>query len=588
MTPLRHRLACLALVVILSAATVSASVPTGTVTCNEADFSIQIVKTYEAGKVQKVDVTIGTGKNPSNDAADSDCTYTAGTVSDPSGLTVAMSDITGSATKITYGSDTSGTDGKAKCGGTLKDNTVTKNGQSVKVIEYTVDVEVIVRETIRNVIDRELKYKLPLVCQLTKDVAAKAGAQGWVIDTASLTATDATGDTKTITFGIDINFHADSSGTAGAAIADGAKYVMGSWVHIRVKETVTNALFKFVTKKCWFMASSDVSGTKDIFFDNYCPIETSAAFDDYTEISGKTDPKFDMKVKAFFFTGKSADKVTVACDLFICLTDDTSEDCTQRPRTPAKDATPKGCAMTAKRRRRNALPELLRGRRSVDDKNNRGWIEHRVVQSKQAIMLDRNDVVVPTCGGDFVYDRVTRTCSNENLLEISGLYLDLPWNVEYANTSSQTFKDFARGKAYQLYVLTQMTDSPNVIVGLEVVSAKKGSVILTVRIKYSATSNAASAFEVFQRAILNVPARQRATNTLNIRSDKVIEYVQVKRPSPSSGLNVENLTLIIVIVVLCAAVFISVIAVLKVRQARRGASSNAGSEMKAHDNPNFS
>jgi hypothetical protein len=133
-----------------------------------------------------------------------------------------------------------------------------------------------------------------------------------------------------------------------------------------------------------------------------------------------------------------------------------------------------------------------------------------------------------------------------------------------------------------------MTDSPNVIVGLEVVSAKKGSVILTVRIKYSATSNAASAFEVFQRAILNVPARQRATNTLNIRSDKVIEYVQVKRPSPSSGLNVENLTLIIVIVVLCAAVFISVIAVLKVRQARRGASSNAGSEMKAHDNPNFS
>lgn len=239
------------------------------------------------------------------------------------------------------------------------------------------------------------------------------------------------------------------------------------------------------------------------------------------------------------------------------------------------------------RRRRNAQPET-RVKRSVDDKNNRGWIEHRVVSSEKALLLDRNDVIVPTCGGDFVYDRLARTCSNENLLEISGVYLDLPWNIEYANTSSQTFKDFATGKAYQLYVMTQMVDSSNVILGLEVVSAKEGSVILTIRIKYSAASNGASAFEVFQRAIKHSPEAKRAANVLNIRTEKVIEYVEVKRPSPSSGLNVENLTLIIVIVVLCAAVFISVIAVLKVRQARRGASSNAGSEMKAHDNPNFS
>ena len=244
--------------------------------------------------------------------------------------------------------------------------------------------------------------------------------------------------------------------------------------------------------------------------------------------------------------------------------------------------------MTSKRRRRNALPEPKDAGR-IDDKNNRGWIEHRVVTSKQAIILDRNDVIVPKCGGDFVYDRVAKICSNENLLEISGLYLDIPWNVEYANTSSQTFKDFASGKAYQLYVLTQMTDGGNDIVGLDVVSAKKGSVILTIRIKYSARLNAASAFEVFQRAVFSPTYRQRTANILNIRTEKVIEYVEIKRPSPSSGLSVENLTLIIaLVVVLCAAVFISVIAMLKVRHARRGASSNAGSEMKAHDNPNFS
>lgn len=580
MIPLRHRLACLALVVISLAATVSAqTAPTGKVTCAEDGFFIEIKKAHEANKVEEVDVKIGTGKTSDGNADDAECIYTTGmAVGDPNGATISQTDISGK-NKLGYGTDSSGAANKAKCQGTLKDNA------GLDTIEYTVAVEVVVRQTIRTVIDRELKYTMNLVCQLTKAVNAQAGTQGWVIDRAALTATSANGDTKTFTFPIEINFLATEGGTA---IADGASYVMGAWVFIQVKETTPNTLFKFVTKKCWFSPAT-ASSTHDIFFNNYCPVETDPAFDDFTAITSKADDKFNMKVKAFFFTATPADKISVTCDLFICLTDDTTDACTQRARLGTSSDTPKGCNMDSKRRRRNALPELLRKRRSVDDKNNRGWIEHRVVTSKQAILLDRNDVIVPTCGGDFVYDRVSKSCSNENLLEISGLYLPIPWNIEYANTSSQTFKDFANGKAYQLYALMQMTDGGNVIRGLEVVSAKKGSVILTIRIKYSESSNAASAFEVFQRAIERVPARQRTTtNTLNIRTDKVIEYVQVKRPSPSSGLNVENLTLIIVIVVLCAAVFISVIAVLKVRQARRGSSSNAGSEMKAHDNPNFS
>lgn len=578
MIPLQHRLACLAIVVISLAATVSAqTAPTGTVTCAEDGFAIEITKAPEAGKVEEIDVKIGTGKTSDGSADDAECVFDTGkSVASSGGAVVSQTDISGKA-KLPYGSDSSGGDNKAKCQGTLKDNA----GKTL--IEYTVAVEVVVRQTIRSVIDRELKYTMNLVCQLTKDVSGQAGVQGWKINRAALTATSTAGNTGTFTFPIEINFSATAGGTA---IADNTPYTMGDWVYIRVKETTTNAIFKFVTKKCWFTPSSD-SGVKDIFFDNYCPVLKDPAFDDFTAITDKNDPKFDMKVKAFFFTGKPTDKITVSCDLFICLTDDTAATCTQKTRTEALDAG--GCAMTSKRRRRNA-PGSLRdmSARSVDDKKDYGWIEHRVVTSKQAIILDRNAVIVPTCGGDFVYDRVSKSCSNENLLEISGLYLDIPWNVEYTNTSSQTFKDFASGKAYQLYALMQMTDGGNVIRGLEVVSAKKGSVILTVRIKYSESSNAESAFEVFQRAIERAPARQRASNVLNIRTEKVIEYVEVKRPSPSSGLNVENLTLIIVIVVLCAAVFISVIAVLKVRQARRGASSNAGSEMKAHDNPNFS
>merc|ERR1719466_705160 len=222
---------------------------------------------------------------------------------------------------------------------------------------------------------------------------------------------------------------------------------------------------------------------------------------------------------------------------------------------------------------------LRRKRRSISG-SAAGPIETRIVESKQVILLDKNDVIVPSCGEGFVYDRVTKGCSNNNLLDIIGLYLDIPWNNDYSNKSSLAYKNLAVEKAYQLYAMIQMSEAKNHIVGLEVVEAKKGSVILTVRVKYSAMSNADAAFEGFARAIQNVD-QTRVANILNIRKEKVIEFVEVK-PASASQINIQ--TLIILVVVLCAAVLISFAVVWKVKMARRAPNSDMP-QVKAHDNP---
>ena len=54
--------------------------------------------------------------------------------------------------QLEYSQVSNGEAGKAKCGGTLKDNT------AKSMIEYTVAVEVVVRETIRT-IDREVGFR---------------------------------------------------------------------------------------------------------------------------------------------------------------------------------------------------------------------------------------------------------------------------------------------------------------------------------------------------------------------------------------------------------------------------------------------
>jgi hypothetical protein len=137
-----HQLPCLALVILLAvSATADVTKPTGTVVCTTYGFAITIKKPYETGKTQVIDIKIGDGKDNA-DADDSDCSFT-GTKDNEgnvaaiknsqgfTGATVEQNKISSTYSRLPYAkkADNNGQDGKAKCGGTLKDTTkkVTKD-----------------------------------------------------------------------------------------------------------------------------------------------------------------------------------------------------------------------------------------------------------------------------------------------------------------------------------------------------------------------------------------------------------------------------------------------------------------------------
>jgi len=166
--------------------------------------------------------------------------------------------------------------------------------------------------------------------------------------------------------------------------------------------------------------------------------------------------------------------------------------------------------------------------------------------------------------------------------------LDLQWNADLANTSSKAFKDFALEKEYQLYALLQLSDDADNILGVKVVGARQGSVVLDVQIVYKSTIDSSQAFNTFKKAIQEpAPTARRMINILNIKREKVIELVEIA-PRRAVG-DVDKMTLIVLVVVLAAVVFIAGVVALKMRQVRRAAPAATATfgapQVKSFDNP---
>jgi len=539
----------LALVLALSAVSVVSAQtgvdtnPSGTVTCTETGYSP--IFTYTPANINdgitNVDVEITLGSSGADD-----CKETI--------------------TNLAKGSETSMDEFDtllfATCGGSLADS------DDESKIQYVIEATIKVSETVRTII-REYSYIASVECSLTRQYDPIKGVFSFVVDRAGVSPARQTAITNEIPFDIDVNFYDsamrsvkevdDTSGSPGNQF----NVIMGAPLYIRLEENPASTVFKFVTNKCYFNHDTTNNGQNnaDVFFDDQCMVDKDSSTNSFSDKTSQNDDyMFDMTVKSFFFTGQASSAVHLFCEVYVCRTADPESECLQKDMS--------ACGMLSRRKRRSISGSAA------------GPIETRIVESKQVILLDKNDVIVPSCGEGFVYDRVTKGCSNNNLLDIIGLYLDIPWNNDYSNKSSLAYKNLAIEKAYQLYAMVQMSEAKNHIVGLEVVDAKKGSVILTVRVKYSAMSNADAAFEGFVRAIQNVD-QTRVANILNIRKEKVIEFVEIK-PASASQINIQ--TLIILVVVLCAAVLISFAVVWKVKMARRAPNSDMP-QVKAHDNP---
>ena len=57
------------------------------------------------------------------------------------------------------------------------------------------------------------------------------------------------------------------------------------------------------------------------------------------------------------------------------------------------------------------------------------------------------------------------SCSSDNMLEVKGIYLDLPWYSQYSDTNSKAFKDMAAEKAYKLFTLVKIQQENQEIIG---------------------------------------------------------------------------------------------------------------------------
>jgi hypothetical protein len=387
----------------------------------------------------------------------------------------------------------------------------------------------------------------------TKSTTNGFKVQTALVDESWSTASD--GQVRdTITYGAALKLYTtDAYDTAYSGTTEVAN---NAEVFMRVEQDANQDLFKFIVEECWATVGSAEAGTegKDIFWAGKCRADST--------VTGTAEgaDKYKIKMDSFYFPGKESDAVHFHCKLTVCLAS-----------SPANDPTcnyPADCAST------NAINEdTKRRRRSAEESNVVGT---KTITSSQSLLVNQAQVFAPSCGNGFIYDRVLGGCSNENLVEINGIYLGAAaWDPAYANVTSDAFKTMAAAREYQLWVLLQVTRRTEYIRGVKIIRARQGSVILDVIIKYAASVGAEEAFHQLEQALKTEPSTTRVMDLLQIREGKTIELVPIVVAGQES--DTEKLILIVVVVVLFVLVFIAGVTLFKVRQGRQQSASTTTS-----------
>ena len=105
-------------------------------------------------------------------------------------------------------------------------------------------------------------------------------------------------------------------------------------------------------------------------------------------------------------------------------------------------------------------------------------------------------------------------------MAIKGIHLNLEWNDNYADTSSIAFYKFAVKNEYLLFRLLTANNADEEIEGVKIIGARKGSVVLDVKIIYADTTTPKDAFNSFVKSITTKTLRTTIVHRmLNIRPD---------------------------------------------------------------------
>jgi hypothetical protein len=454
-----------------------------------------------------------------------------------------------------------GTD-ETRCGGSLVHAT-DDDADSTEIIKYEVYAKVIVRRKFRNTIIRTTQYPFIVRCAVTRDHSTLSTGNGFTVATQLIDDTSISAENQkvrsTITYAATLKLYTDS--TFGTAASQDLEINNDASVYIQVEQGANQELFKFHVDQCFSTVNSDPApGTashKDIFYDNGCPADSTVV----AAVDG-TDPttKYNIQMDSFYFPGQASTAVYFHCEVTICLADSTATECVVK--TDCATSNPINEDTTGRRRRRSLEEE--------------GVIGSKMITSSQSVLIDRAQVFAPSCGNGFIYDRVSGGCSNENLVEINGIYLGAAaWDPAYANVTSDAFKSMAAAREYQLWVLLQVTRRSEYIRGVKIIRARQGSVILDVIIKHAASVSAEEAFHQMEKALKTEPSTTRVMNLLQIREEKTIELVPIVVAGEKS--DTEKLILIVVVVVLFVVVFVAGVTLFKVRQGRQQSASTTTS-----------
>jgi hypothetical protein len=416
------------------------------------------------------------------------------------------------------------------------------------------DVTVNFKQHIRSTSVRDYYYKYNILCafarqvELSSPVSYNITAYGMINGSKSIELVE-TG-TSSVNFNVSIGFY---ESTSFATLAPNPLVVTSTqYIHVGIKETRNNAHFKFIVNHCF--ATPTPSATDDIsdtFFYDKCSLDST--FD----LIDNNNDKFNFIIKPFMFI-QVRRSVYFHCRLYICKDNSSSSACTQ-------DCKGERYRRGVRQNKDAPSTELvLTSNQIVFKKTTPTCLDITCPLNSNCVELYPTTSCV--CDVGYVYSRKAKSCTNQRILKITGLHLNMQWLSSYADKTSIDFIRFSVETETTLYQLFQTLETDQVIQGVTIIGARKG-VVVDVMITYAASATKEIAYEIFVESIMsNASVASSVQDSLKIVKDWIPSYVS---ETTKESNKVEYATIIIAIVVLFLVLFISGITFYKIKQLRR-------------------
>jgi len=419
------------------------------------------------------------------------------------------------------GTQVSATTQFARCKSVVKqtDDLIVQENTAHVLVTYYVDI-----------VQRDIIYDFLLRCSMQRNIHTPVGAHYNVTEKRFLGKINRTSQAD---FNIRMDIYKNGD---FAQVLNNPTVTSFDPIYISIREVNDNKLLKFIVQQCFATPSSErgVDVVSYTFFYNKCQVD-----DSFELIKPSSEHHYNFKVAAFKFIRLSK-SVYIHCRLALCKTNATTPSCTQE--NP-----------DCNRRRKRAI--------SVGDENEKP-LEEITVMTSRLTFVERTcaqltcptfsqcvdlDPPVCRCGSSYVLDVRTNTCSRERTFVIYGLYFDLAFHEDFLDPYSKKFVALADRIEQQLHHLVKELGDDN-IVGMKVVRARKGSVVVDVRVIYRESSTENEAYATFLKAVS--PEHASSVNyddKLTIKSEK---------PTLDGVVSAKPVTLVVVLSVIVPLVIV--------------------------------